>query len=68
VVVQTLLLAVILAAAFLAVVVDSVVAAGVAAIAIATLVLVGVAIDVLDAVRQELESPPDSMRRSQLLA
>jgi len=65
---QIVLLLVIVTAAFLSVVLDSVVAAAVAGVAIATLVLVGVAIDVLDAVRQEVESPPDSIRRYQLRA
>jgi hypothetical protein len=62
---QILLLSAILAAAFLAVVFDSIVAAAVAGVAVVVLVLVGVAIDVLDTVRQERQSPTDSIRRYQ---
>ncbi|MGZ4509543.1 MAG: hypothetical protein ACXVX0_20055 [Blastococcus sp.] len=61
-----MLLVVIVLAAFLAVVFDSIVAAAVALAGVVALVLVGVAIDVLDTVRQEVESPPDSIRRYQL--
>jgi hypothetical protein len=68
VVVQILLLALILAAAFLAVVLDSIVAAAVAGAAVGLLVLVGVAIDVLDEVRQEHAGPADRTRRYQLRA
>jgi hypothetical protein len=60
------LLAVILAAAFVAVMFDSIVAAAVAGVALAMLVLVGVAIDVLDAAHQEAKRPrgqtPDPLR------
>jgi hypothetical protein len=62
---QILLLSAILAAAFVAVVFDSIAAAAVAGVAVVALVLIGVAIDVLDTVRQERESPADSIRRYQ---
>jgi hypothetical protein len=65
--VQVLALAAILGAALLAVILDSVEAASVAAIAAAALALVGVAIDVLDAVGEERESPTESIRRRQFM-
>jgi hypothetical protein len=63
---QVGLIALAVAAAFVAVVLDSLPAAAVAAATLAVLVLAGVAIDVLDAVREERESPTDSLRRRRI--
>jgi hypothetical protein len=68
VVTQILLLTVIIVGALVAAVFDSLVVAAVAGIALVVLVLMGVAIDVLDAVREERERPPESIRRFQLRA
>jgi hypothetical protein len=66
VLVQVALLSGISGALFLAVVLDSVAALAVAVAGVALLVLLGVAIDVLDAVHEDQTTPADSIRRATL--
>ncbi len=63
---QTLLMAAIVVGALAAVILDSPVLAVAAVVALVGLALMGVAIDVLDAVREEQEGPPDAINGSRL--
>ncbi len=65
VLVQVAMLAVVVVALFTGVVLDAPVALGVAAAALALVVLVGVSIDVLDALREDRTRPMSGLRRHQ---
>ncbi len=65
VLVQAAMLATAMASLFVAVVLDAPVGLGIAVVALAAVILVGVSIDVLDALREDRTRPSSSLRRHQ---